>query len=327
MSRIALLLLLAACDSRTVAAVRVEKQEQPEQALLEPKVLEDAHVLTSRSFFVRTGTRADAGTLLNAIVPWGKSSSAALSLRPAVVEALGGSDWVVKSKDIDTSTYDFSWMKRLSAFDHWRFQADPRWAGDVPFSFMHASAPSWFTLTRWAKLRLLDGSRYGELSAAQREVEDLARIMASTESVDAIRSAANMSNYRVDQPEPQSVEDKRVDEYLSGQIRLHGMVAEPRALLRRLANTGAPGYCAFMTEVLWRAFYYRPQVTNTTATIRQTYDAYDALLADRSIRCAWPRLREAWAERGTRGRFLDPFTDRKSDARSREIIEYFEPRR
>ena len=179
-------------------------------------------------------------------------------------------------------------MKRLSAFDHWRFQADSRWAGDLPFSFMHARAPSWFTLTRWAKLRLLDGSRRGDLPAAQREVDDLARIMASTESVDAIRYAANMSNYRVDQPEPQPVEDKRVDDYLSGQIQLYGIVTEPKTLSRRLADTGAPGYCAFMAEVLWRAYYYRPQVTDTTATVRQAYAAYDALIRDRTIRCAWP---------------------------------------
>jgi len=321
------LVLLAACEGRTLGAIRAEKEAQPKDALLAPKILEDAKVLASRPIFARTGTRADAGPLLDALVPWGKSSSAALSLPPSVVDALGGSDWVLKSKDIDTATYDFSWMKRLSAFDHWRFQADSRWAGDLPFSFMHARAPSWFTLTRWAKLRLLDGSRRGDLPAAQREVDDLARIMASTESVDAIRYAANMSNYRVDQPEPQPVEDKRVDDYLSGQIQLYGIVTEPKTLSRRLADTGAPGYCAFMAEVLWRAYYYRPQVTDTTATVRQAYAAYDVLIRDRTIRCAWPLLRDAWAERGTQGRFLDPFTDRKSDDRSREIIEYFEPKR
>jgi len=134
-------------------------------------------------------------------------------------------------------------------------------------------------------------------------------------------------NFRADGMERESVEDERVEQYISGQMQRLSAVAERAALPARVADFGAPGYCAIMSEVLWKAYYYRPQVGQHTANFRANYATYDALVADPRVPCDWPMLREAWRERGTTGRFLDPFTavseKRPLDERSQAIVDFF----
>ncbi len=76
--------------------------------------------------------------------------------------------------------FDFGWMRELLAFDHWSLlTAGPlRDHPDVPF--FEAPLPNYVTLQTWAKLRLLQGLREGDLAAASLEVRHLADLIASS---------------------------------------------------------------------------------------------------------------------------------------------------
>lgn len=81
------------------------------------------------------------------------------------------------ARDIDVSAIDLSWMRELSQFDHWEL-TEQRPVG------LHTTLPRALDtnpLAKIARIRLLQGIASKDVKTAGREVEELARLAASTE--------------------------------------------------------------------------------------------------------------------------------------------------
>jgi len=321
--------LSSGCSTEPFSLLMLTWREDTKQAELEPAVAARAAELRRHPLFTGTGTRADAGPYLNAIVPWTSNGTSALSLPRSLEDALDVEGWVAASSSIAVESYDFSWMKRLHEFDHWTIESDPRFRSKEPFSIIDADIPDLPVLATWAKLRLLDGLRRGDLASARAEVTQLARLLATIERHVAVIYAGRIVSYRVGQ-EPAAEDAAQIRDYLQLQLRLLLPASAKAELTRRLRDTHAPGYCAFTHEALWLIYANRPRAEGKLSRIDESYALYDRLMTDPSIRCRWPTLREAWIERGTRGHFLDPVTDEASgralDARSKALLDAVEER-
>jgi hypothetical protein len=79
--------------------------------------------------------------------------------------------------DIDVSAVDTSWMKELASFEHWEI-VDPPPVHFHNVDFNPAVRPMFAAV---ARARLLQGLRAGDVKTAARDVEQLARLVASTE--------------------------------------------------------------------------------------------------------------------------------------------------
>ena len=143
--------------------------------------------------FSSSGSRGDAGPVLNAMLewpaPWPGRPRPALHLPPEVVDRLVG--WgegdLHRLAEIDFATIDLTWMSQLSQFDHWDLERHSPWdevsADEEAADWFRDREPHLEGLTPWVKLRLMKGLESGEPWDALGETRQLVRLLLSTETL------------------------------------------------------------------------------------------------------------------------------------------------
>ncbi len=155
---------------------------------------DDEKLLSKNSLYsANSHGKADAGPFLNAQVGWSgaEESYGKLALPIEVTDLLKTSDWYSKAKiDWEQTKIDIDWMKKLHEFDHWSYDLHPPHFGpDADYVLVMSPLPNYSQLTQWAKIRLLKGRDDHDMKNAVRDVEQLARLIMSTDNLVAAMTA------------------------------------------------------------------------------------------------------------------------------------------
>ena len=154
--------------------------QSPEDQILkhEAQILEDRKIIESYEIFRGSKGSKDAGPYLNPLVHWDNQGPSKLQLPKELSEKLKDKDWVAHEPDFKTLKLDFTWMEKLSEFDHWSADlnnthikiTERPLLNDLPF-------PGYMELTNWAKLRLIHGRKTQTMQKALSEVRQLTRLI------------------------------------------------------------------------------------------------------------------------------------------------------
>lgn len=154
--------------------------QSPEEQLLkyEEMIMEDRKIVEAYDIFRGSKGDKDAGPYLNQLIMWENKPGARLQLPQDLSDKLKDKDWVALEPDFKALNLDFSWMAKLSEFDHWAPDLNSPYfeegtkpmLQDLPF-------PSYMQLTNWAKLRLIHGRKTQTMQKALAEVRQLARLI------------------------------------------------------------------------------------------------------------------------------------------------------
>jgi hypothetical protein len=162
----------------------------PEPALTKyfAEITEDAKMLEKYPVFAATGGQKDAAEFLNPIVSWsaqGEEISGKLRLSDEIKKKLLTAKKVAElNVDWKKINLDFSWFAKLHEYDHWNFDnSGPLYGKDKDYIISLAPIPDYVELTNWAELRLLKGRDDHDLATAFKDVEHLARLVFSNESL------------------------------------------------------------------------------------------------------------------------------------------------
>jgi hypothetical protein len=275
--------------------------------------LEDQRIAASLPVFApRPGAR-DAGPLIGPRVSWaGAGPEALLRYRDSLPAderdrapdpALGrklGADWLHADPSL-WSGLDFGWMSRLADLDYWdldRNSPEPSSPGVAYRATPGAEVVS------WAELRLAKGVRDGAPDAAFREVEELARLCATSEEGSTISMGFTLLAL---------VEDARGRTASGGHAGAAAVRAAPDALRRaHRALWGAlahaelrtpdtydadwdrisVGRCAALAHGLASAVTVRPVLADSH---RAEYERLGRRLAA-APECRLRRLRRLWSD-------------------------------
>lgn len=202
---VALLLTLTACSSSSKRLSDLEKKRrETETAIREgqmylrqvlPQILADQKFIYEHNLLPKkTKGQRDAGDFLNDRIPFyavkadGSGTVACgaitrpLRIPKAVLEKLSPANsrpnatkWMHQAEEIDFSKIDLTWMKELHKFDYW---TNPN--ADRPAQRLcppRDNVDSSFIPRLWGKLRLLKGSRDGDLSQAIDEFHHLKKLV------------------------------------------------------------------------------------------------------------------------------------------------------
>ncbi len=152
----------------------------PEEMLLkhEAQIMEDRAVIEKEEFFRGSRGEKDAGPYLNPLVHWDGQGLSKIQLPRDVAEKLKERDWVAYEPDFKTLNLDFTWMEKLSEYDHWAFeQNNPHIKLEERPIFQSMTFPGYMELTNWAKLRLIHGRKTQTMPKALAEVRQLTRLI------------------------------------------------------------------------------------------------------------------------------------------------------
>jgi hypothetical protein len=276
--------------------------------------LEDQRFAATLPIFAHRPGRRDAGPVLGPRVSWAAADREALrryrdslpeELRglapdPALPQKLG-KDWL----DADPSLWaglDFAWMSRLAELDFWDLDRD----SPEPSSPGVALRPTPGTeISSWAELRLAKGMHDGAAVAGIREVEQLARLCATTEEtstiaiglgllrlVDEARGRVASTGGGTGDVEQRLDPDalRRVHRALWG-ARAHAELRTP-TLYDADWDRIAVGRCAALGNGLAAAALVRPVLIDSH---RAEYERLTKLLAT-SPECRLSRLRRLWSQ-------------------------------
>jgi hypothetical protein len=160
-----------------------------------PQLLADAAIMKTIPVFHPMTYNADASGFLNPIVSWSgdhelikkmneNSSANPLKLNQELVDILNTEKDYAKIK-LDWSEYnlDFSWFKKILAYDHWNFsQSAPYPKNEMPFEVVSAPIPSYRELITWSKLYLLYSRDQNLLDENTKDIDHLAKLVFSNQS-------------------------------------------------------------------------------------------------------------------------------------------------
>jgi hypothetical protein len=160
---------------------------------IRPAFLEDQELARRFPILVAQGKERDAGPFLNPRIAWDGDEArierwrATLRQRPpplgldaALAERIP-KDWWTAEREL-WSELDFSWMETLRGYDHWDVERNSPWR-DVGTRRWPNGFPLFFDMTPWAKLRLAKGLAVNRPAEAVAEVEHLASLLLSTETL------------------------------------------------------------------------------------------------------------------------------------------------
>jgi hypothetical protein len=296
--------------TRNIVARSVARQNEL-LARHHDEFMEDQRLAATLKVFARRQGNRDASPTLGPRVSWIVSPAAQLQTESSGAAGSGG-DWVKDSLpkevhgdwlDIDPALWkglDFSWMAKLGDYDFWELDTNSERAS---LTNMQLPIPG-LELVNWAKLRLAKGIHDGTLDEAMSEVEELARLYATTENIVTVEESMMFIAL---------IDKTRARFVLHGPVRDDiGQPAEAdtrwhvhRALRGALAYTDlttpavyeadwnhiAVGRCAALAYGLNVALYARPFLMHSYAG---AYERLGRLLAS-SPKCRLRRTRQLWA--------------------------------
>lgn len=282
------------------SAAAAIQQAQRRVAQDRARVDQNGLLLAELGLFGPSAAQRDAGALLNELVPFSPAgtATAALAIPPKLHEQLLGEGWR-GSAEIVSDNLDYRWLSELKAYDHWNLWNAPQFRGTGPFAFSSAPIPNFVVFMDWAKLRLREGQRRGEAEVARSEVLHLARVLASTEVV----VGAVVAGKIVDLVEGKDSTGALARQQVKSLEERTSLIAEPKVLEEALSKLDAPLACVAAHESLWEAYVMRPILE---AQFSASYEILDRALQKKGS-CRWQPLRSAWAERASKGRFVDEF--------------------
>lgn len=172
---------------------RIREAYATELSRVRSAFLEDQNLARSHPVLGPAGRASDAGPVLNPRIGWdGDPHRLArwlerlpqrprpLLLDPALVERIPEEWWTTPPEVWEG--LDFSWLATLAPFDHWDVESNSPWAearaDEWPNGF-----PLFFELTPWVKLHLARALAKDRLAGAVAEVEHLAALLLSTETL------------------------------------------------------------------------------------------------------------------------------------------------
>lgn len=156
-----------------------------------PYFIADRAALAANPFFVGIGNKRDAGEFLNERNGWSSER-----WEPFELASLDGAEPLVLPADVhaafaggrifdaevDLIAHDPSWLSKLHAYDHWALD-EAMAARAKPDDEMWSPMPGFTDFTTWAKVRLLAGWRENDMVSASADVQQLARLLVSTETL------------------------------------------------------------------------------------------------------------------------------------------------
>jgi len=175
-------------NSRFLLDNRVDRlKESLNLVMRDQKHLEDLHLFENQL------TGLDFGTFANQQIDWSsndiKSSGVQLTFPQVTLDTLKGlgEDWVSAIEQIDIDSIDLSWMSSLHKYNYWDlYQTGPgasfaTFSKGNPFSI---PVPRYSHFKGFAGIALLKGIRENKLENAIAQVEHLARLLYSNETLE-----------------------------------------------------------------------------------------------------------------------------------------------
>ncbi len=276
--------------------------------------LEDQRFAATLPVFARRIGDRDAGPVIGPRVGWWASDPRTLDpwrqTQPESARGLEmdeelpkkiGKEWL-DARPALWAGLDFSWMSSLPSYDFWDLQrhGPPTDPNDV----FRGPTPNVSKLFAWAKLRLAKGLREGAPAKAIRDVEELARLCASTEDTGVLAMGVGLLAV-ADKARGRAASSPRAPKDLGKPIGPEGLERLRRAMWGALAYAElraradhdgdweriAIGRCAALGHGLAAALTVRPFLAEAYAA---EYQRLDKLLAA-SPECRLDRLRRLWS--------------------------------
>lgn len=266
------------------------------RAAHEKRFLEERAKTMAMPFLRGIGSRSDAGPTLNLLVPWWDRVATPLTLGKD--EQAAYADDIVALIGRDLPQLRFDWMRALARFDHWRIDADERVQQQSGYIF--EVLPDYETLVHYGKARLVDGVARGDEVAASAEVQQLARLLMSSELLISTMVATNLLAMERKLYEAESAKGRRLPEawrpLAADDIEMIRRVArggfeymEIAALDLRVLDGNAPLDCVALHEGLASALAFRVVAAEAYA---DAYEAYERL-ASGGV-CRFTAVRSRW---------------------------------
>jgi len=174
-------------DARVLLSSRVQKMSRSLDLMIQ-----DQKYLESLRLFENDSTGADFGSFANHRLVWStsliKPAAAPLAIPQRTSDALMGlgADWVSAGDDLGIDLVDLSWMSDLHAYGYWDLYRSGPGAGFAYLSKGNPYAvpvPNYLPFEGLARVALLRGIRDNKLEEAVIQVEHLARLMYSNETL------------------------------------------------------------------------------------------------------------------------------------------------
>ncbi|WP_224242506.1 hypothetical protein [Hyalangium gracile] len=266
---------------------------------------EQQTLLARDPWFHEPRTEGDAGPLLNAWLPWEPQRDMPKDSPLRIPAHLPQSpqdfkDWL--TSNVDVSTLDFAWMKRLHAMDRWDLSRNTPTPMPERINWAEASVPGFGPLQLWARFRLLHGLRTGQPLEAARDVRHLAWLSYRTDILlggaiaTVMLRAEREAHDSLPSPPPQwqPMSHEQLDRMRA--IIMEGAafsnVAAPLEVARQARSCGEPvvSRCIALTEAGFMLKLLQPLAEDAYR------DVYDAFARDvEGPGCATQLPREAWA--------------------------------
>ncbi len=277
--------------------------------------LEDQRLAASLPILARRSGNRDAGLVIGPRVGWLAADPKSLEpwRRTLPEDARGlemdddlprklGKEWL-DARPALWAGLDFGWMSGLGGYDFWDLERHaPERDPEIPF---RVATPNVSKLFAWAKLRLAKGLREDAPGKAIREVEELARLCATTEDAGVV--AMGLGLLRVaDKARVRAASSPRAPKDLGKPIGPEGLERLRRAMWGAVAYAElrastaydgdwdriAIGRCAALGHGLATALATRPILAEAYAA---EYRRLGRLLAS-SPECRLERLRRLWSQ-------------------------------
>lgn len=272
---------------------------------------EQQTLLAQDPWFHEPRTEGDASPLLNAWLSWEYGpempADSPLTLPAGLVQrAKTWESWLTADLDADLPGLDFSWMAKLHAYDRWDTLKHRPVPLEQPFHYMTANVPNYIPLQLWAKFRLRQGMKTGNIAEAARDVRHLAWLAYRSDTIlgamiaVAILGLEQKAHASMAQPpadwRPMMEEQKERMRAVFWASMTFSSVAAPVEVARKARTCGpAPiTRCAALGEAAGMARYLKPFAERP---YREAYAALEETLASAS--CPTSLLKTIWEQGAT----------------------------
>ncbi|WP_224246241.1 hypothetical protein [Hyalangium gracile] len=272
---------------------------------------EQQELLAKDPWFHEPRTEGDASPLLSRWLPWGPRPGlprgSPLDI-PSHLPRLDSEfkDWL--TSQVDVSSLDFEWMRRLQAYDRWDILRNTPFVLPERVDWLATPLPNLGWLRRWSQFRLMHGLRTGQPVEAAKDVRHLAWMAYRSDTIFGGLVAAQLLRLEreaydsLKEPpsewRPMSHEQVARMTAIIGTSDAFSSIASPAQVAKRARHCGAPavGGCIGLAEASIPLKYLRPLAEDS---YREAYVAHAEDLAEMS--CATSTARIFWE----RGRTLD----------------------
>jgi hypothetical protein len=328
-------------DEQLTARV-AERRTELDQSV--PAILQLQKEINQKDKYFKNKTKKDAGPILNARVPWlgtddklankkayaqylvslGDTSPKSLELPQQLIDQLkqAGPDFLKKAKTFDLKGIDFAWITEMKKYDFWEIGENSPWIYLDRFSFTSAPFPNLVLMTAWARLRLIKGIQEHDLARASDEVQHLAKLVHSTETLVGAVTSLHIVHYASQAEESEhrpALGGAKFVEHAKNYFMHYLNVASnpllnPQSLAGLLKNPG-PGFCAITTEAGQGILFAKPLLETD---VKETVAQFTKLI-ETSKACRWVNLRKAWSGDARYVLFFDSLPKAPAETRKKAL--------